>query len=271
MVVTLLAQMCREQNPAYGHRLLTYLRPNHPDKKSREFVNRLIWIFPFIFFLAGYYSMRTIYHADELPTPSLIGMQLPDAFALLSERNLYPRILREKEDSDIPAGTVLSQTPAPATRIKPQQSVFLVISKPTPLPRAPQCINASKKTILNEAHARGIRAKLYSLPSIYPVDHCFAQYPSANQTVTDNTMIVYLSAGNRKPILLPNFKQLTVQEVQEHLATQPITTQISHTSPTPPHRCTACVIVDQRPLAGSLITLDDAKPLQLNLQVMYQP
>lgn len=215
--------------------------------------------------------MHVIYHADEMPTPSLVGTQLHDAFTVLSQHNLYPRILREKEDSDIPAGTILSQTPAPATRIKPQQSVFLVISKPAPLPRAPNCINASKKSILTQAQARNIRTKLYSLPSIYPVDHCFAQYPSANQVVTDNTMIVYLSAGNKKPVLLPNFKQLTVAQAREHVLNQPISIQPTHTSPTPYHDCSSCIIVDQRPLAGSLITLDDAKPLQLNVQVIYQP
>lgn len=234
-------------------------------------MKHFFWILPFIFFLAGYYSMHTIYHTDEMPTPSLIGMQLPDAFSVLSQHTLYPRILREKEDSDIPAGTILSQTPAPLTQIKSQQSVFLVISKPTPVPRAPNCINVSKKAILSAAQARNIRVKTYSLPSIYPIDHCFAQYPSANQPIVDNTMIVYLSAGNRKPILLPNFKQLTVHEAQEHLDKHPITLHTTHTTPTPHHNCSSCIIVDQRPLAGSLIILDDAKPLQLNLQVHYQP
>ncbi len=234
-------------------------------------MKRFIWLFPFICFLTGYYSIGLIYHADELPTPSIMGMQLPDAFTLLSQHNLYPRILREVEDSDIPSGTILSQTPAPATHIKPQQSVFLVISKPVPSPRAPHWINASKKTILSQAQARNIRVKLHYLPSIYPSDHCFAQHPTPNNIVTDSTMIVYLSAGNEKPLLLPNFNQLTVREAREHLVNQPITIHTTHTSPTYAHNCQDCIIIDQRPLAGSLITLDEAKPLQLNLQVVYQP
>lgn len=215
--------------------------------------------------------MRIIYHADEMQTPSLVGMQLPDAFTVLSKHNLYPRILRETEDSDMPAGTILSQMPAPSTQIKPQQSVFLVISKPAPLPCAPHCINKAKQTVHIQTQARNIRVKMHSLPSIYPIDHCFAQYPAPDSVVTDNTMIVYLSAGNRKPIVLPNFKQLTVSQAQEHLVSQPITVHTTHTGPAPYHTCTGCVIVDQRPLAGSLITLDESKPLQLNLQVTYQP
>ena len=167
-------------------------------------MKHFIWLFPFICFLAGYYSMRLIYHADELPTPSVIGhattRRIHRSFL---NHNLYPRILREIEDSDIPSGTILSQTPAPSTYIKPQQSVFLVISKPAPAPRAPNWINASKKTILSQAQARNIRVKLHYLPSIYPIDHCFAQHPTPNNIVTDSTMIVYLSAGNEKPVLLP--------------------------------------------------------------------
>jgi hypothetical protein len=83
-------------------------------------------------------------------------------------------------------------------------------------------------------------------------------------------MIAYLSAGSRKPIILPNFKQLTVREAQEHLVGQPITPQITHTRPAPPHECSSCIILDQRPLAGSIVTLDETKPLQLNVQAMYQ-
>ena len=233
-------------------------------------MKHILWISPFFCFLAGYYSMRFIYYTNEIATPCLIGMQLPDAFSTLSKHNLYPRILQERDDSDLPAGTILTQTPAPQTQIKPQQSVFLVISKPTPLPRAPLCINASKKAILTQTQARNIRAKLYYLPSVYPAEHCFAQYPAANQPVIDNTMLIYLSAGSRKPIVLPNFKQLTIQEAKDHLATQPIIINATHTHSTPPHNCTVCIILDQRPLAGSIINLDETKPLQLNVQVMYR-
>lgn len=234
-----------------------------------KLMKQFTWFIPFLCFLTGYYSMRFIYHTHQIETPSLIGMQLPDAFRTLSEHNLYPRILQEREDSDLPSGTILGQTPAAKTQIKPQQSVFLIISKPAPLPRAPLCINASKKSILTQTQARKIRAKIYSLPSIYPIDHAFAQYPAANQIVND-TMIVYLSAGTHKPVLLPNFKNLTIQEAKEHLAAQPITVQTTHIRPTPPHDCSSCVILDQRPLPGSIIALDESKPLALNLQVSYQ-
>lgn len=239
------------------------------------YMKQFTWTIPFLCFLTGYYSMRFIYHTNEIETPSLIGMQLPDAFAMLSAHNLYPRILQEREDSDLPSGTILSQTPAPKTQIKPQQSVFLIISKPAPLPRAPLCINASKKTITTQTQARKIRAKLYQLPSIYPLDHAFAQYPGANQIVNDS-MIIYVSSGTRKPVILPNFKDLTVQEAKGHLAAQPITIQTTHTHPVhsdpsrPPHDCSSCIILDQRPLPGSIIGLDESKPISLSLKVSYQ-
>jgi len=238
-------------------------------------MKQLTWFIPFLCFLTGYYSMRFIYHTNQIETPSLIGMQLPDAFAILSAHNLYPRILQEREDSDLPAGTILSQTPAPQTQIKPQQSVFLIISKPAPLPRAPLCINASKKSIMTQTQARKIRAKFYALPSIYPIDHAFAQYPAANQIVND-TMIVYLSCGTRKPVILPNFKELTVQEAKEYLATHPITLSLTHVRSAhgepsrTTHDCSSCIILDQRPLPGSIIALDESKPLPLSLQVAYQ-
>lgn len=234
-------------------------------------MKQLTWFIPFLCFLTGYYSMRFIYHTNQIETPSLIGMQLPDAFATLSAHNLYPRILQEREDSDLPSGTILGQTPAPKTQIKPQQSVFLIISKPAPLPRAPLCINASKKSIATQTQARKIRAKLYALPSIYPIDHAFAQYPAANQIVNDS-MIVYMSSGTRKPVILPSFKNLTIKEAKEHLASQPITIQTTHIGCAhgEPHDCNACIILDQRPLPGSIIGLDESKPISLSLKVSYQ-
>jgi beta-lactam-binding protein with PASTA domain len=128
---------------------------------------------------------------------------------------------------------------------------------------------------MTQTQARKIRAKLYQLPSIYPMDHAFAQYPAANQIVND-AMIVYMSCGSRKPVIFPNLKDLTVQEAKEHLATQPITIQTTHIRSAhgepsrTTHDCSSCIILDQRPLPGSIIALDESKPLPLNLQVTHR-
>lgn len=230
-------------------------------------MKRFLWLTPFICFLVGYQSMRIMYHVDEIKTPSLIGLQLTDAFTILSHHNLNPRILQEKEDPDIPAGTILSQIPTTDSFIKPQQSVFLVVSKTPPIPRAPYCINRAKDVISKDAAAQNIRTKFFALHSIYPTDRCFAQYPAHNDPVTDGTMIMYLSAGNHKPVILPNFKGLSLDEVREYLENHPVTIQASH-NPAKSHTdCSSCIITDQRPLAGSFVVLDERKPLQLHFQV----
>jgi inorganic pyrophosphatase len=79
-------------------------------------------------------------------------------------------------------------------------------------------------------------------------------------------MTLYLSAGNGRLSLFPNLKNCLVRDVKELFQGYPINYKVFHTQPVPDsHTCDACIIVDQKPLAGSLVDLQKSLHVQLQL------
>ena len=116
-----------------------------------------------------------------------------------------------------------------------------------------------------------IRAKIYTLPSIYPKGLCFAQIPLPQEPIEDTMLTLYVSGGNKKPILWPDFRQLPVSDVTNFLRTHAIEASVIHEHAClPNHTCASCIVTDQRPLAGSLISLDPQKPCAVQLQVQQR-
>ena len=231
-------------------------------------VKNYLWVLPFGSFLGGYLLMQHLMHIDTIKTPALVGKTIEQALGIISEHNLNVRLLAQKEEPDLPIGTILNQTPSAGQKIKPHQSIFLVVSTHPPVNSAPDVINISIDDITNLLADTNIRIRIYHLPSSYPCNHCFAQSPAPHEPLEHSQLLLYISAGNAKPIIWPNFTDKKVNTVTEFLDAHHIQSQIVHTTPhKQPHTCTTCQITEQRPLAGTLITLDDTKPLSVQLRV----
>lgn len=229
-----------------------------------------IWLLPFFSFLIGYQFLSYLYRIDTIATPSVVGMSLQNAFPLLSDHNLNPRLLAVKEDPDLPTGTILSQTPLAHTQIKQNQAVYLVLSHQPPKIPAPALINQSERDITQTLKPHGIHNKLYTLKtSSYPSGRCIGQFPPAGTLLDEKKIITYMASDEQKPILLPNFKEKSAIEVTEFLDARSIAyTLTHHKSPAPGHACTeTCIIHDQRPLAYSIVSHSEKNPLHVQLQI----
>ena len=235
---------------------------------TRKHLQDYLWILPFISFIVGYLFLESYYRIGELETPSVVGKNLLETFSILSKHDLTPRILTEKEDPDLPEGTILSQTPAAGKKIKQNHSVYLVISKqPAKIP-VPSLVHKAISRIEQELKPQGFRIKSYTLQSNYPQCYCIAQHPAPHELVQEKKILTYISTGNTKPVLWPNVKNKPVLDVIDFLKTNNINPEIKHSSPRESsHTCHECIVIDQRPLAGSLVTLDPAKPMHVQLQV----
>lgn len=225
----------------------------------------ILWLTPFICFLSGYILVRSLFHIDTVSTPSVVGKHVYEAFALLSNNNLNIRLLAQKEDPDLPSGTVISQLPSPGQIVKPRQTVFLALSKQPISAPTPQLIGKDLQTITQELLNAKLRFKTYFLQSPYPHNSCIAQIPAAHKPITD-TIIVYLSSGNSKPIIWPNFEDKPVDEVVEFLAQYNIIPHIIQDRHS--RKSENSTITDQRPLAGSLISIDPNHPPIVQLHVI---
>ncbi len=229
-------------------------------------LKNIFWMIPFACFAAGYFATRSYFAIAQFPVPCVEGKSLYEAVTELSNHQLNLKLLRIKKDSDMPHGTIIRQLPAAGQMVKPRQTVFITVSEQPPLPQAPKVVGKPLKQIEIELRTLGIRCKSYALPSAYPKDTCVAQYPAAHQPITDNVLTIYIAQPHSKPYILANFSGMPVQEAIDLLEGYDITPEIvnaKHRSPsTPP------LIIDQRPLPGSLIILDaDSKPnIQLHVQ-----
>ncbi len=224
-----------------------------------------LWTLPFFCFLATYFIAYWFLTPQHFLTPSLIGKPLQEALHILSDRNLNTRIITQKEDKDLASGTIISQIPEANRSIRAHQSIFLVISKQPKQKVAPNLLQKSKETIEKMALDQEIKVKYHYLPSHYPENSTIGQIPSPNQPIVDNKATLYLSQGSgNKPVLLPSFKKKLINEVVTFLEENKIKFNILHTKPIDPnHTCKSCIVIDQRPLAGSLIDLK--KPLTIQL------
>ena len=230
---------------------------------------RNLWLAPFASFFAGYLALSFLYKNETLTTPSLLGLPLDKALVILSTHNLNARIINQKEDPDLAAGTIISQTPAPGRTIKSNQAIYLgITSNPSPCP-IPDLCNKNLTQAL-KALEPTLAPKTYAISSDHPADQCIAQYPAAGSTPKGNTLIIYTGQTNAKPVIMPNLKNKPLPEVISFLSLHSITPQIIHANQAtlyPGHMCINCTIKDQRPLPGSLITISGPKAAAIQLQV----
>lgn len=231
-------------------------------------LRNLLWIFPFICFIGGYITLDKLYTVKELETPALVGKTINQTFIMLSDLNLNSRLMGNKEDPTLPEGTIISQSPQAGQRIKQNQSVFLVISTHPQKIATPNFIGKTKESIDADLAKLNIRAKSYFITSKYPKGQCLAQIPEPGELLEQNKMDLYLSDGGNNQMLMPNFKGKLIKEVKESDAIKFYSSKvdISHrTSPEQPHNCENCIIIDQRPLPGSILAFNPEKPLPIQL------
>jgi serine/threonine-protein kinase len=229
---------------------------------------KLLWLAPFASFIAGYLLIGLLYQNKVIPTPALVGLPLDKALIILSKANLNIRIIDHKDETDLEQGTILSQKPAPGTLIRQNQSLYVVIAqKPAPI-QAPDIRNKKLPEATKLIESSSLQAKTYPMATQAPHNVCIAQYPQAGTVPDDKTVIIYYAQQNIKPVIMPNLKTKSVEDVSSFLMLHDLQATILHSAPVEPgHQCNRCIIIDQRPLPGSLITLTPDKPLQIQLQV----
>lgn len=229
-------------------------------------LKNILWIFPFISFVFGYYFLHTLLQKKEIFTPNVIGQNIQSAMKGMSKCGLNIRLLREQEDSDLPAGIVLEQIPKPNQMVRPNQHVFVTISKRPQTVLAPDFLGQRYKFIVKQVAKLGIHAKVFWLQSTYPKNFCIAQSPQPEQEMRDQKLIIYVSSGSDNLYIFPNLKEIPVLEVSKLFEKEGIKVEVFHNKKVNKnHKCSNCKITDQKPMYGSIVDL--SKTLYVQLQV----
>jgi len=201
------------------------------------------------------------------PVPSLIGKHISHAAQLLAHQHLNLRIIECKTDDQLPDGTIMSQSPTASTSIKPNQSVYCVLSQRPAKPKAPLFIGTTKQAALTQLQSLGIKSRIYYQQSLYPTDTCIAQYPAAQNVLEEMHMTLYI-AHNTKPIIVPNFKDVSVEDVKAFLEPHQINVQIiSDSLSLDSYHLNRAKVVDQRPLSGTILSPEALKNLTFQVSV----
>ncbi|HTM06510.1 MAG TPA: PASTA domain-containing protein [Patescibacteria group bacterium] len=226
-----------------------------------------LWLTPFISFILGYCIMQRLFHTPEHITPNLVGKQVHEILPLITQYNLNIRLINHKEETDLPEGIILNQTPAAGTTIKSNQPLYVVITKKPLAARAPHCIGININQLTEILHTTNINPRIYYMPHSYPENMCFAQLPQPDESLEKNKLILYVSSGNNKPIIWPDFTDISLSHVIEFLNNYDIEPQIINDFTHKNCDNSEYIVKDQRPLAGTLLTLDKNKPLSVQLRV----
>lgn len=228
-------------------------------------MNRYLWIIPFASFLTGYAIMSMLYQSKTTQTPILIGKPVQEALILASKQGLSLRLVAEKEDPELPAGTVLSQNPLPHTHIKTHQPIHCIISKKKEY-RVGHFMGKQLDQIKSELDQQTITPHIHFINSSIPAGLCITQEPAPDTILTNKSILLYISQDNSSECIFPNLCQKPVEDVQRFLSAAPVHVQLTHAFEQPAdHSCTNCIVSDQRPHAGTIIYLDKQKPISVQL------
>ncbi|MGE0207251.1 MAG: PASTA domain-containing protein [Candidatus Babeliales bacterium] len=225
------------------------------------------WLIPFCAFLAGYLLFYYLWYVPAIETPLLIGKPIKHAIQALSDANLNIRILGQKEDKDLPDGTVMSQIPSPGQKIKPGQTIFCTLSYKKDAEKTPNLEGKTVKNAEEIVREKGLFLKKIFLATDYPKEHCFAQSPAANSLLEQKTITAYFAAKGSNIVIFPNFKKSKVTEVLAFLQPYGLEPIIFHRfAAQQGHQCIHCTVIDQKPLPGSLVDLNQPFNIQLQTQ-----
>jgi hypothetical protein len=213
----------------------------------------IIILAPLITFFASYLALYWYIQTPSFTTPSLIGLSVTEGSQILGHHLVGIQVIRTKIDADVPHGTIINQYPTPGQRIKAHLT-------------APALMGLHKDLVETEMNRLGISATYYELDSPLPAHTIIAQIPQHGQPIENKKMICYVSKPSDKQLIFPDLKKRSVAEVQEFCAYHNYSCDVYHPDQQEAsHVCNECIVVDQRPLAGSLV--DTRKPLSVQISV----
>ncbi len=219
-------------------------------------LKQFFFLLPFLFFGMGYFFTRSFFYSDPFPIPSIIGKELLEGLSELSLAQLNARLIDQKEDAELPAGTILNQIPSPGQAARIRQTIYLVTTKKPNCPMAPSLVGKTIFRIEQELQSTAIKIRQFPIISNYPKGTCIAQIPAAGEPFESHKLILYIAQPSSQPYLIPNFSGRYLSDVQDLLSLHSFKIDIIY----PNRRIKAAdpIVISQRPLAGSFI---DLKPL----------
>jgi serine/threonine-protein kinase len=174
-----------------------------------------------ILLLTFYLSVRSMIFGNEVQVPDLRGETVEDARALLSGADLAVEVVEERFDPAVPAGQVVSQTPAPGSSIKTKRKVRVILSRGTEVLQVPDLDGQTERRALLEIDRLGLRVGEVARVSAagQPLDRIIAQDPvPATDIFRGEAVSLLVSRGPRDPVyVMPDLAGQPLERVKRVL------------------------------------------------------
>jgi len=227
----------------------------------KKIATSFFWVLPFISFLFGYFFLFSFFHSRDIFVPNITGKSLQKAMRDVSKVGLFLRLAREKEDAELPPGTIIQQSPSVGKKSKPNQPIFVTLSKHPIATEIPSFVGKRYKEVLPLIKRLGARAKVFWLNSSYPKNFCMAQ----------DDLSFYFSSGQSELFVFPDLKGKDALEVKSALESDGVSVEMVHpgrlwsSCDWSDKECARCKVTDQEPIAGAII--NKKKKLYVQLQI----
>jgi beta-lactam-binding protein with PASTA domain len=232
-------------------------------------------------------AMRVAIHGGEVRVPDVKGMTVLEAQETANGNGLIVSVEDKFFSSEVPAGKVISQFPAPYARVRRGWRVRVAESLGPQRVTIPDLVGQTERAASLNLHQRGLDLATVAgvvLPNV-PPDQVVAQVPPANSADATSPKVSILLA-QPPPIsqfVMPNFVGRQLAEAREKIeraglrlaevsvsapaaSPEAASAAAPATEPTvlqPPQVPNSGVILSQAPPAGSRVTPDTYIKLQV--------
>jgi len=224
----------------------------------------LLFILSSVGFLSALTAMRIAVHGREVAMPDVAGKSELQARQILRGRGLGLKI-EDRIYSDIPAGTVVRQSPPPNERVKTGQSGHVVLSLGPQRVTIPQLQDRSLRAAQVELLRGGMQLgeiSSYYLPTGSP-DTVTQQDPAPGTSdITGPHVSLLVSLGPRPAAyVMPELVGLPIGEAQSKLGSAGI--RVSKLTPEAAPGAISGTVMAQSPTRGQRIDANSTIELQV--------
>lgn len=223
-------------------------------------------------------SMRLAIHGREISVPPLVNLTNADAQQAAKKAGLVLSFDEQFYSSEIPAGRIISQSPAAKTLVRRGSRVHLAESLGAQKITIPNVVGSSERAAEINLRRRGLEigsVGAISLPSI-PLDQVVAQSPPADAqgvlTRRVNLLINRASDGEMREWVMPDLSGMRLAEASVALTdaglkvgrVSTVSTEVAGAPPSGAKSApTEAYVVRQTPLPGLRVGPDTSVNLDV--------
>lgn len=195
-----------------------FLKYNVYSKYFLATIGFAIGVYAIVMIIDSFIVKDMVHNRNIIIVPNVIGESLGKGQITLNDKNLKYEIIKRQFDLKLPKGTIVRQAPSPGRQIKENRIIYLTVSDGIEEIKTPDLYNLSVRQAKVELVNSGLNIGQISEVSSDKVEAglVISQSPGKNTRLNYNDKVnITVSIGSKNQLLLPEFKFMTLEEVQE--------------------------------------------------------